>query len=64
MISGVIGSGGNLLIKSSRTFGYSWFAGGSGGNAQDRYVSSQGTGGSKSQPAIVGGSGCKEVRNG
>lgn len=64
MISGIVGSDGNLLIKSNYTFGYNWSAGGSGGTAQDRYVSSQGTGGSKSQPAIAGGYGCKEVHNG
>jgi|GEM_PF-1484468 hypothetical protein len=61
MILGAVDSDGNLIIKSSHTFGYDWFAGGSGGTAQDRYVSSQGTGESKSQPTIVGGSGCKGV---
>lgn len=64
MISGTVNSEGNLLIKSSHTTGYNWFAGSGGGTAQDRYVSSQGTGGSKPQPAIVGGSGCKEAHDG
>lgn len=64
MISGTVNFEGNLFIKSSRTTGYNWFAGSGVGTAQDRYVSNQGTGGSKPQPAIVGGSGCKEVHDG
>lgn len=53
MILGAVDSDGNLIIKSSHTFGYDWFAGGSGGTAQDRYVSSQGTGESKSHPPLL-----------
>lgn len=49
MISSVVGSDGNLFIKSNYTFGY---------------ISNPGTGGSKPQPVIVGGSGCKEVHDG
>jgi hypothetical protein len=49
MISGTVNFEGNLLIKSNYTFGY---------------VSNPGTGGSKPQPVIVGGSGCKEVHDG
>lgn len=66
MILGTVNAEGNLVIKSSHTFGYDWFAGGGGkgGTVQDRYVPTPGTGGSKPQPAIVGGSGCKEVCNG
>ena len=64
MISGTVNSESNLFIKSSHTIGYNWFAGSGGGTAQDRYVSNPGTGRSKPQPVIVGGSGCKEVHDG
>lgn len=64
MISDTANSEGNLFIKSSHTTGYNWLAGSGGRTAQDRYVSNPGTGGSKPQPAIVGGSGYKEVHDG